>query len=45
MRKPFIWMNDRHAKPTGPVPETQQQPGFRIEVVLIDERRTGIIRR
>ncbi|WAQ83331.1 hypothetical protein PtA15_3A700 [Puccinia triticina] len=45
MKKPFIWMNDKHAKPSGPPPETGggQQQAFRIEVVLIDERRTVLV--
>ncbi|KAA1074048.1 hypothetical protein PGT21_012301 [Puccinia graminis f. sp. tritici] len=44
MKKPFIWMNDKHSKPSGSGAENGQHPtGFRIEVVLIDERRTVLV--
>ncbi|KAI9617389.1 hypothetical protein KEM48_004841 [Puccinia striiformis f. sp. tritici PST-130] len=44
MKKPFIWMNDKHSKPSPSSTENAHHPaGFRIEVVLIDGRRTVLV--
>jgi len=44
MKKPFIWMNDKNARPsTSGAENGQLAGGFRIEVVLIDERRTVLV--
>ncbi|PLW32957.1 hypothetical protein PCANC_17252 [Puccinia coronata f. sp. avenae] len=44
MKKPFIWMNDKRSRPnTSGAENGHLMGGFRIEVVLIDERRTVMV--
>ncbi|CAH7675563.1 hypothetical protein PPACK8108_LOCUS10581, partial [Phakopsora pachyrhizi] len=40
MKKPFIWTNDRNSKPLA---HPTEQHGFRIEVIVVEQRRTMLV--
>ncbi|MBW0462002.1 hypothetical protein O181_001717 [Austropuccinia psidii MF-1] len=39
MKKPFVWSNDRHSKPTA----ISNNHGFRIEVMVVEDQRTLLV--
>ncbi|EGG00383.1 uncharacterized protein MELLADRAFT_73194 [Melampsora larici-populina 98AG31] len=41
MKKPFVWSNDKHSKPSGNLPENPL--GFKIDMIIVQEKRTMMV--